>query len=165
MSTPDPLKSTNDMLSKNTISAKQFLIAGILTTVYGLDEISEGTKHVACLWLLHPRLSSQARMAPVAQATIAHWHRRSSSKQTRAPPLGIIAVSFDQRNHGSREVDPVANEAWKNGNPKHAQDMFSIYRAPYSSSYHSKDLKLTKCRRHRGGHLTVDYLPGGLYFP
>lgn len=36
-------------------------------------------------------------------------------------------MAFDQRNHGSREVDKLANEAWKSGNPNHAQDMFSIF--------------------------------------
>ncbi len=36
-------------------------------------------------------------------------------------------MAFDQRNHGSREVDKLANEAWIHGNPNHAQDMFSIF--------------------------------------
>lgn len=40
----------------------------------------------------------------------------------------MIAVSFDQRNHGSRLVDEVANAAWRQGNERHAIDMFSGYR-------------------------------------
>ena len=41
---------------------------------------------------------------------------------------GLIAVSFDQRNHGSRKIDELANQDWRSGNERHAQDMFSIYR-------------------------------------
>lgn len=32
----------------------------------------------------------------------------------------------DQRNHGTREVDPLANQSWNKGNPHHAQDMVGI---------------------------------------
>lgn len=62
-------------------------------------------------------------MEPVAALSIAHWNHR------RQPGLrGLIAVSFDQRNHGTREVDGKANQAWREGNVTHAQDMFSIIR-------------------------------------
>lgn len=40
-----------------------------------------------------------------------------------APSRGLIAVAFDQRNHGTRLVSEVANEAWRQGNKTHAQDM------------------------------------------
>ena len=36
-------------------------------------------------------------------------------------------MSFDQRNHGTREVSAIANEAWRSGNENHAPDMFSCY--------------------------------------
>ena len=36
-------------------------------------------------------------------------------------------MSFDARNHGTREVNSLANEAWRGGNAKHALDMFSCY--------------------------------------
>ena len=131
MSAPDPLKDAND--TSRTISRKEFVIAGLKTLVYGLEELPGNLKNVACLWLLHPRLSDQSRMAPIANAAITHWNQRLES---RSPHKGstprLIAVSFDQRNHGSRKIDPIANEAWNGGNPSHAQDMFSIYRACFS---------------------------------
>lgn len=34
--------------------------------------------------------------------------------------------SSDQRNHGTREVYPLANQSWKKENPHHAQDMVGI---------------------------------------
>jgi pimeloyl-ACP methyl ester carboxylesterase len=60
-----------------------------------------------------------------ANATITDWNTRN---QDVPSAKGLIAVSFDQRNHGTRMIDELANESWKNGNPRHAQDMFSIFR-------------------------------------
>lgn len=60
-------------------------------------------------------------MAPFAAQFIKSWNSKAQSNK------GLIAVSFDQRNHGSRLISPIANEAWRSGNEKHAQDMFSCY--------------------------------------
>jgi hypothetical protein len=117
MATPNPLANSP---SSPPISSKTFHIAGILTTVYGLEELGEACKSISCLWLLHPRLATKQMMQGVASTCISDWNRRRSSNQN----VGLIAVAFDQRNHGSREVTPLANEAWKSGNPTHAQDMF-----------------------------------------
>ncbi|KAJ5469468.1 hypothetical protein N7539_009086 [Penicillium diatomitis] len=122
----DPLKSY-DVAGRpqpTALSQKVYNIAGISVTVYGLDELRSQTSSVACLWLLHPRLATQARMTGIAEATIHDWN---SKIQTPAAAKGLIAVSFDQRNHGARMVDPLANEAWRQGNPRHAQDMFAIF--------------------------------------
>lgn len=126
MATPNPLAKTYPM-SLSLVSKKTFCIAGIITTVYGLEELDSRGQEVACLWLLHPRLQTQECMAPVATSTIDAWKKeRSNSKKGKT--LGLICVSFDQRNHGSREVDALSNEAWRNGNKTHAQDMFASYR-------------------------------------
>jgi len=61
-------------------------------------------------------------MAPFAADFIKTWNNNPKSKSK-----GLIAVSLDQRNHGSRNVSAVTNEAWRSGNEKHAQDMFSCY--------------------------------------
>jgi len=117
MATPNPLSNANEPLS---ISATTFHIAGISTTVYGLDEVPASCKSISCLWLLHPRLQTKEIMASVASTCIIDWDQRQSSDQK----VGLIAVAFDQRNHGSREVNAVANRAWNAGNETHAQDMF-----------------------------------------
>ncbi|KAF4222578.1 hypothetical protein CNMCM5878_003616 [Aspergillus fumigatiaffinis] len=127
----DPLKtfdtaSPSKFSNPPSVSQKKYPIAGILTTVFGLDEIPSQASEIACLWLLHPRLATQERMTGFATSVIADWNQRI--KDGRAGPIkGLIAVSFDQRNHGTRLVDPLANEAWREGNPRHAQDMFSIF--------------------------------------
>lgn len=127
MATPNPLEKTQ-LQSSSSVSKKTFVIAGILTTVYGLDELLLETKNVACLWLLNPRLLTQAYMEPVAFSALNHWNERLKHKQDVSHLQGLIAASFDQRNHGSRLVSPLANESWKSGNKQHAQDMFSIFR-------------------------------------
>lgn len=127
----NPLKATQEGLGATPISRKAYPIAGILTTVYGLDELPPQATEVACLWLLHPRLGTQERMTGIAVAAISDWNARIRDGRAGVAPKGLIAVSFDQRNHGTRLVDPLANEAWKQGNPRHAQDMFSVYRKWY----------------------------------
>ena len=124
MTTPNPMAFTYSSAPR-AISKETHCIAGIITTVYGLKELPNGIKEVACLWLLHPRLQTQACMEPIASSTIHEWNERQrATKRT----IGLIAASFDQRNHGSREVDTLANEAWRSGNSRHAQDMFASYR-------------------------------------
>ncbi|KAK8201623.1 Alpha/Beta hydrolase protein [Phyllosticta capitalensis] len=125
MAAPNPLESThNGAHEQPRVSQSTYTIAGITTHVHGLEELPPQPSSVACLWLLHPRLQTHQCMAPIAAQAIHAWNARQSGS---AGAKGLIAVSFDQRNHGSRQVDPVANEAWRNGNPRHAQDMFSIY--------------------------------------
>ena len=146
MATPNPLEGTHSA-PPPSISSKTFHIAGILTTVYGLDELPPATKSISVLWLLHPRLQTKEIMASVASSCINDWNQRRSPDCK----VGLIAVAFDQRNHGSREVNSRANEAWRGGNESmdfleqpllsflkyrqtnaeiftaHAQDMFSIF--------------------------------------
>ncbi|KAF2260050.1 alpha/beta-hydrolase [Lojkania enalia] len=121
--TPNPLQGTHSA-SDPSVSAQTFTIAGILATVYGLSELPPSAPSVSCLWLLHPRLQTKETMAPIASQVIRAWNRRA---QWGRSAKGLIAVSFDQRNHGSRLVDKLHNEAWRQGNPRHAQDMFSCY--------------------------------------
>ncbi|KAK2789178.1 hypothetical protein FQN53_002403 [Emmonsiellopsis sp. PD_33] len=106
------------------VSSAARLVAGIQLTVYGLDELSP-SQPAACLWLFHGRLSSQQAMQPVAARCIDAWN--SQNKHGQAKGKGLIAVSFDQRNHGGRTVDAEANQDWAGGNESHAADMFGIY--------------------------------------
>lgn len=129
MATNNPMEKTYPTRPAS-VSKKVISIAGILTTIYGLEELPSHVRDVACLWLLHPRLQTQECMEPIAASTIVDWNARfrDGTGSNRQASQGLIAVSFDQRNHGSREVDKLSNEAWRSGNPKHAQDMFSNYR-------------------------------------
>lgn len=107
-------------------SKHAFTVGGIITNVFGLDELPPDIATVSCLWLLHPRLSKKEHMEPVAHTVITAWNNKLAHKRGQARQ-GLVAVAFDQRNHGSRIVDRIANQAWAQGNPRHAQDMFSVF--------------------------------------
>lgn len=130
------MAATNNPLEKSftsspsPVSKKEYPIAGIITAVYGLEELT-GVNDVSCLWLLHPRLSKREHMEPIAHGMIAEWNSRRQQSQSKQ---GLICVSFDQRNHGTRLVDDVANISWRDGNPRHAQDMFSVYHGTASDT-------------------------------
>lgn len=128
MAAPNPMLSTYPQSSRN-VSSRKHTIAGIITTVYGLDELPSGVNQIVCLWLLHPRLQTQSCMEPLAASTVHAWNSELQKMAGPSRTSGLIAISFDQRNHGSREIDALANEAWRSGNPSHAQDMLGIYRS------------------------------------
>lgn len=132
MPTSNPMLSTYQS-PPLPVSKETHCIAGILTTVYGLSALPADIQNVACLWLLHPRLQTQECMEPIASSTIRKWNETLRRRNHKDRAIGLIAVSFDQRNHGSREVDSRANETWKAGNERHAQDMFASYRKPHIS--------------------------------
>ncbi|KAI9823132.1 MAG: hypothetical protein M1832_002575 [Thelocarpon impressellum] len=130
-------------------------------TVHGLEELPAQTKDVDCLWLLHPRLQTRACMEPVAAAAIHHCNALSQEGAHSRPLKGIIAVSFDQRNHGSREVTPLANQDWRSGNPTHAQDMFSCYHGTSTDVSLLMDY-VSSYAFPRSEHVIVDHLALGI---
>ncbi|CZT41318.1 uncharacterized protein RSE6_01041 [Rhynchosporium secalis] len=121
MATTNPLADSDN--SARHVSSKSICIAGIDTEIFGLDELSPNTNLVSCIWLLHPRLQAKEIMAGVAASCINMWNQNPEPDKC----VGLIAVAFDQRNHGGRKVQDLANQAWREGNATHAQDMFSIY--------------------------------------
>jgi len=125
MATPNPLANAYPK-PPTPVSKKTYCVAGVLTTVYGLKELRGNLERVACLWLLHPRLQTEHCMEPIACSVINSWN---AVVRNTKDGVALIAVTFDQRNHGTREVDPLGNQDWRSGNPRHAQDMFANYRA------------------------------------
>ena len=121
MATSNPLAELT--LDTPEASRQVYVIGGIEVDVYGKAELHPNVRNVACLWLLNPRLGSRQDMKPIADAVVAHWKEQNNSN------IGIIVAAFDQRNHGSRLINSLANQSWRDGNPRHAQDMFSTYRA------------------------------------
>jgi len=104
----------------SAVSMKTLPMCGLLVDVYGLDEIPAGATRVSCLWLHHQRTQNKEHMADIAARCVSAWNDRAGRSSER----GLIALAFDQRNHGSRIVHLPANSAWRGGNALHAQDMF-----------------------------------------
>ena len=128
MSTIIPLLYASDKLSKQ-VSRRDFCVAGIITSVYGLEELRSECVSVCCLWLLHPRLQTKEYMKPIAVSAINMWKEVAHDTEMKDDKhSGFIVVAFDQRNHGTRLVDIKANHDWRSGNETHAQDLFSTYR-------------------------------------
>lgn len=165
MATLNPL-SLIDVVERNSISKQVFCISGIMTTVYGIEEVPPAASTVACLWLLHPSLKTQECMQPLAAAAITRWNDELGSLN-EPEQVGFIAVSFDQRNHGTREVSPLANQSWRNGNPRHGLDLYSIYRMFLSTTipgvvFCYSWLKLPDGTA-RDTSLLLDHLPSSLF--
>lgn len=96
-------------------------IAGLVSDVYGLAELSPKAHSVACLWLHHARTNRKEDMRDIASRCVGAWNAFPGSRER-----GLIAVAYDQRNHGTRLVDETTNGAWREGNPNHAVDMWGM---------------------------------------
>ncbi|KAH8911922.1 hypothetical protein BR93DRAFT_33559 [Coniochaeta sp. PMI_546] len=114
----EPLPSPSPPVSCTTIP-----ITGLLVDIHGLSELSPSATRISCLWLHHPRSRRKEDMSHFARRAVSSYN---SSPHHHSSSRGLIVLSFDQRNHGSRLVDDRANGAWREGNERHAQDMFGV---------------------------------------
>ncbi|KAK0719744.1 hypothetical protein B0H67DRAFT_484770 [Lasiosphaeris hirsuta] len=121
-----PVDAGDSLPPVPSISMRTVHMTGLLVDVYGLDELAPGATRVSCLWLHHQRLRSKEHMADIASRCIAAWNSARDEGSTATDSRGLIALAFDQRNHGTRQVHEPANMAWKKGNATHAQDMFGV---------------------------------------
>ncbi|KAK4154599.1 hypothetical protein C8A00DRAFT_42669 [Chaetomidium leptoderma] len=106
-------------------------MAGLLVDVYGLADLPPSATHISCLWLHHPRTRSKEYMADIAGRCVGAWNSQAGGGGEREGEAGrkrrgLIALAYDQRNHGSRLVDDKANGSWRDGNGMHAVDMFGV---------------------------------------
>ncbi|KAK3684735.1 hypothetical protein B0T22DRAFT_196463 [Podospora appendiculata] len=122
---PKPKKADDEapLPAPPQISIRTQHMTGLLVDVYGLAELPPSAARVSCLWLHHPRTRSKETMADIAARCVAAWNDANTGAGT---DRGLIALAFDQRNHGSRLVHELANASWREGNATHAQDMFGV---------------------------------------
>ena len=120
-----------------TVSKITLPIAGLQVDVFGLAELPATATSISCLWLHHPRLRSKEDVAYIANEILSAYHTSSSSSSSTR---GLIAVAFDQRNHGSRLISETANAAWRQGNATHAQDMFGMISGTVTDTIHLIDV-------------------------
>ncbi|KAK1778191.1 hypothetical protein QBC45DRAFT_168004 [Copromyces sp. CBS 386.78] len=113
--------STDGLPPVAPISLKTIPMAGLLVDVYGLDELPASVTRVSCLWLHHQRTRNKEHMREIAARCVGAWNESTSSEKDSS--RGLIALAYDQRNHGTRLVHDPANGAWREGNKTHAQDM------------------------------------------
>ncbi|KZL68430.1 hypothetical protein CI238_00183 [Colletotrichum incanum] len=130
------MASTNNPMGSSTpppdVSKTTLAMSGLLCDVYGLEElVARRASAVSCLWLHHPRLRAKEDMADFASRIISQWEEKSSAAGAGAGAgagggRALIAVAFDQQNHGARTVSPTASDSWREGNATHALDMWGM---------------------------------------
>ncbi|KAL7623112.1 hypothetical protein AAE478_006791 [Parahypoxylon ruwenzoriense] len=125
--------------SAPSVSRATLTVAGLKVDVYGLSELPPAADKVSCLWLHHPRLRVREDMAGIAGYILSAYHQQQQQRGASAD-RGLIAVAFDQRNHGSRLVDDLSNQAWREGNKTHAQDMFGTISGAVVDTSHLLDI-------------------------
>lgn len=148
-----PSTVTEDLPPPPAVSIKTLHVAGILVDIHGLAELPPTATQVSVLWLHHPRTRSKEQMTDIAARAVTAWNASSKAASDR----GLIAAAFDQRNHGGRQVLKLANEAWRGGNPTHAQDMFGVVAGTVADTRGLIDL-LPGYLFHEGGEVarTID---------
>ncbi|KAJ0159051.1 hypothetical protein CTA2_10398 [Colletotrichum tanaceti] len=169
------MASTNNPMSSSTpapaVSKTTLPMSGLLCDVYGLEElVAKQASTVSCLWLHHPRLRAKEDMADFACRVISQWEQTSSASES-APGTGdaagggggraLIAVAFDQQNHGTRTVSSTASDSWREGNATHALDMWAMVSGMVSDTTALIDvvegyLKLELARRGAGAEWAMD---------
>ncbi|KAF4335883.1 hypothetical protein FBEOM_10257 [Fusarium beomiforme] len=138
------------------ISLKTLPMAGLLVDIYGLDELPPNVP-VSCLWLLHPRTRSRETMNDIARRTVGAWGAHAGAN----PKRGLIALTFDMPNHGTRMVSESANHPWSKGNTTHALDMFGMVKGGVSDMSGLMDLVSGYLGLEIDGHVCLGWSLGG----
>ncbi|KYK60605.1 hypothetical protein DCS_01742 [Drechmeria coniospora] len=144
-----------------SVSMTTMAMAGLLVDAYGLDELpSDAVVPVTCLWLLHPRTRTRARMGDVARRVVHAWiEQRGRRGQERK--RGLVALAFDMPNHGSRLVSSLANQAWGGGNDRHAIDLAGMVLGARRDMSTLMDLVGGYLERPVDGHVALGWSLGG----
>ncbi|KAH7148395.1 Alpha/Beta hydrolase protein [Dactylonectria macrodidyma] len=155
--------ATKGLPAPPEVSMTTMPMAGLLVDVYGLDELPAGSTvsavapaPVTCLWLLHPRTRTRARMRDIALRTVAAWHAHPG-----ASARGLVALAFDMPNHGSRLVSETANLAWDGGNASHALDMLGMVKGGCADMRGLMDLVAGYLGRDVDAHMCLGWSLGG----
>lgn len=97
-------------------SRTEFVIGGIRVYVYGLPSTPTLNQRVSILYMAHQRTRTYKVTEGMAHE-ILHQNRSHGPAQ---PKETLLAVTFDMRGHGEREISREANLTWKEGNEQHA---------------------------------------------
>ena len=98
-------------------------VSGLETHIYGLEDVRKShATSVDVVFILHGRTQrwqdyEKMAVTILERDKVAGTGAASTSMQMKR---SLIVVSFDQRNHGHRQVSQLANQAWIDGNELHA---------------------------------------------
>lgn len=137
------------------VSVTTIPMAGLLVDVYGLEELRPSVP-VSCLWLLHPRTRTRARMRDIASRVVGAYNDSND-----AADRGLVALAFDMPNHGTRMVSEAANGAWDEGNERHAVDMMGAVKGGRCDMSGLMDVAEGYLGREVRGHACLGWSLGG----
>lgn len=153
--------STKGLPPAPAVSVQTIPMAGLLVDVYGIEELpADASTPVTCLWLLHPRTRTRARMADIARRVVHAW-RSQQEQDPKSQRRGLVALAFDMPNHGSRLVSERANQAWDGGNERHAIDMAGLVKGGRGDMSALMDLVGGYLEREVDGHVALGWSLGG----
>lgn len=114
---PSTAATTDARIASRTVN-----IGGLTVIVHGLSTLFEGAPaRFTAVLLQHPRGQTQSYMHATATSLL--------SRHPLPPGRGVMVVTLDSPNHGTRVVADSAlrTSAWRDGNESHAVDLFSSF--------------------------------------
>ncbi|KAN0066510.1 hypothetical protein ACQY0O_000604 [Thecaphora frezii] len=122
-----------------SVSKRQVDLAGLPISVFGLDELTPAPSRASappppevCVVIhLHGRGGSADNEEKIARQLWDRIRRDKAAYQHQDPHAGALqrdhlVVTFDARNHGHRMTSEMGQKAWKQGNQKHALDLYGM---------------------------------------
>ncbi|KAJ9109202.1 hypothetical protein QFC21_000531 [Naganishia friedmannii] len=111
-----------------TIAHHRINIGGINTVVYNFEAAKRSNLPITVLIATHGRGEDQFHLTEL----IAGTYKKVDELEKKAGDSGkrkrdLIVVTLDQRNHGERKVDDIANQGFE-ANERHAIDMYAMHR-------------------------------------
>lgn len=120
-----------------SFSKREIFVSGIPTYLYNSDvlvpyiedfnkklvsgeRVSFETIPVNVHYLVHQRQGDYRHTEAIAYTVLKQYYEKTTLK------VPLICVTFDNRNHGMRNIDKERNAAWSSGNATHAMDMVSL---------------------------------------
>jgi dienelactone hydrolase len=100
-------------------------------------------------------------MREIASRTVDAWMQHSKQHEHEKTSRGLIALSFDMPNHGTRKVNEVGNQDWQGGNENHAIDMLAAVRLGRADMSLLMDLVESYVKRKVASHLCLGWSLGG----
>lgn len=100
-------------------------IAGLPLTLFHHPSFplsSPATNPPHLLILLHPLFRNAEFMSGLARRLLGDYYSSRTD-----PRQNLVVLTFDQRNHGPRCQDRIANVNWERGNQTYALDLFTTY--------------------------------------
>lgn len=114
-----------------SVSKTKVNVGGLPVNVFGLEQLTPRPSRASapppppvCVFIhLHGRGGS----ADNEEQLVRHLYDSATRQDLERPAKrDCLAISFDARNHGHRVTNSLGQQGWKQGNAKHAMDLYAM---------------------------------------